>query len=94
VGKIKIGKAPAHWPYAPPDQQFEGFKSMVEHSDMNIWEFENRMRTLVRAGVMSKARMYKLIKWFRHIKNISYSEYNSKRTKIKLVTRIPRGLWW
>lgn len=94
MGKIKIGKTPDHWPYAPPEQQYEGFKSMVDNSDMTIWEFERRMRVLVRARFMSKSRMYKLIKWFRQIKGISYSEYNSRREKVKLYSRPPRGLWW
>lgn len=92
--KKTIGKFPKHWPYASPEQQFEGFKSMVNSSDMDVWEFERRMRVLVRAKMMSKSRMHKLIKWFRRIKGISYSEYNTKREQVKIFNRIPRGLWW
>jgi len=94
VSKIKIGKTPDHWPYAPPEQQYEGFKSMVDSTSMTIWEFEESMRVLVRAKYMSKSHMHKLIKWFRKIRGISYQEYLSQRNKTKIVNHIPRGLWW
>lgn len=90
----KIGNLPDHWPYVPPEQQYEGFRATIESTDITVWEFERRMRTLVRAKLMSKARMYKLIKWFRKIKGISYKEYLSKRDKNPITNQHPQGLWW
>ena len=93
MAKIKIEKAPSHWPYVHPDQQFEGFKSMVDSSNITVWEFENRMRSLVKVKFMTKARMNKLITWFRKIRGISYEEYNAKRDTGKPHNQPPRGLW-
>lgn len=71
----RIGRLPPHWPYVSRSQQFEGFKSAINNTNVSPFELHRRLMIIVRSGFMSKSRMHMLIKWFRQIKSISYSQY-------------------
>jgi hypothetical protein len=71
----KINKLPSHWPHVSREQQFEGFKSAINNVNISPFELHRRLMIIVRSGIMNKSRMYTMMKWFRQIKGISYSQY-------------------